>query len=110
MDQGTLKYLLELEKFIISSVSDYNPEINAELLSERFPKLRRDIDFQRLVYELCLLPSSFKEHFPDIKEITSIDTVLDCMNRLDIKNTFSQFHLIDDSSHLSNCPNVKCDS
>ena len=69
-------------------------ESTVEELQKKFPLLDRDIDFVQLVREITLLPISFKQCCPHVKKLTSTDTVIDFMNIADMKQAYSQFHLI----------------
>ena len=93
-DQDTLKYLQNLEDVIISSVSDDSDCPSVDQLKKQFPLLVGDVDFIQLQRELSLLPASFKATFPHVKKVTSIDTIIDFMNHVNMKQTYAQFHLI----------------
>ena len=51
-----------------------------------------DIDFDKLYNELKLLPACLKDVCPQVKTVTSIQTVTDYMNEAGMKQAFSQFH------------------
>ena len=92
-DQKTLQYLNSVEELIINSMNgDLScSTLNAEDLKKRFPVLEGDIVFEQLIKELPLLYSTLKSVCPQIKKVTSIDTVTDFMNHAGMKQTFSQF-------------------
>ena len=92
-DQKTLQYLNSVEELIINSMNgDLScSTLNAEDLKKRFPVLEGDTVFEQLIKELPLLYSTLKSVCPQIKKVTSIDTVTDFMNHAGMKQTFSQF-------------------
>ena len=93
-DQPTLDYLKSLENLLIGAVSDGGVQFSAEELGHRFTVLKRDINFQELSHELAILPSCFREHCPEVKTVTSVQTVCEFMNKANMKKSFSQFHLV----------------
>ena len=89
----TLAYLISLEKMIIESFDENCPHFScsSDELQRKFPLLKGDVNFERLKSELSLLPSTFVSVCPEVKQVTSMDTVRDFLNKANMNVTFEEF-------------------
>ena len=85
-DQKTLNYLISLEDLTISAANGDEFRIQENL--------EGDVDVPKLSSELNLLASFVKEVQSDLKDITSIQTVIDVMKQGKLTKVFSELHSV----------------
>ena len=81
-DSNTLDYLTAIEDLLVEAANGKNPEIG-DLLQKN---LAGDVNLEQLRHELALLPTYLKECNPRLTTVTSVNTVMDC---LQYRNTYS---------------------
>jgi hypothetical protein len=87
-DQETLNHLIAVENIVINAAKG-----STIPLPEKLSKcLEGDIDCRKLMGELKLLASFIKEVQPGLKDVTSIQTVLEVMKEKKLYKTFSELH------------------
>ena len=64
------------------------------MLNHELSRLEGDVDVPKLSSELNLLASFVKEVQPDLKDITSIQTVIDVMKQGKLTKVFSELHSV----------------
>ena len=89
-NQDTLNYLIELEDLVISAANG-----NDFTLSDKFKVIvDGDVEISKLNSELTLLAAYTKEVKPSVKEVTSVQTVLDVMKEGKLNKVFSELHTL----------------
>ena len=76
-DQETLRFLSLIEDIVIGAANGRECSFDKKLEQ----MLDRDVDLRKLQSEFVLLSSFVKEVEPGIKEVTSINTVIDCLKK-----------------------------
>ena len=69
-------------------------EVSGPVLNHELSRLEGDVDVPKLSSELNLLASFVKEVQPDLKDITSIQTVIDVMKQGKLTKVFSELHSV----------------
>ena len=92
-NQETLQYLLSVERLILEPFQENNQysSTSSKELQREFPLLEGDINFDKLISELSLLRPTFQSVCPEIKKVTSINTVIEFLKRANMEVTFKEF-------------------
>ena len=89
-DSNTLDYLTAIEDLLVEAENGKNPEIG-DLLQKN---LAGDVNLEQLRHELALLPTYLKECKPRLTTVTSVDTVMDCLQYRNTYKILRQTHIV----------------
>ena len=87
-DCKTLDHLTAIEDLLVNGANGEIPEVGVLLQKN----LEGDVDVKRLVTQLACFTSFLKQWNPDIRTVTSVETVIECMKTMKLKNTFTEIH------------------
>ena len=89
-DQETLNYLISIEDVVVKAAKHGNVTIDSNLQKS----LEGGMDIKKLESELNLLPSYIAETQPSLKDVTSIATVMDVMEKGKLVKIFSELYIL----------------
>jgi hypothetical protein len=86
-DQESYKILINMEEVILSCANGDFTVTFSETVKSLY---EIDVDFHRLSAQLQLLPGVMAQNFPEVKKVTSFDTVLSLLKDNHAKLLFSE--------------------